>query len=157
MREVIAYAGWLKGMARGDAWDASEMAVALASLADLADRASTQLSGGELRRLALAQAIVHSPELLLLDEIDAGLDAAQRIAVRETVGRLSERAAVISATHELVGIPGGEHVVAVIDGGRIVFEGTSDEFFAHAPDGTSLHQTAEAAYLAVTERARSAR
>lgn len=155
VREVVAYAGWLKGMSRTAAWHASAAAIDLAGLVELTERASTQLSGGELRRLALAQAVVHAPKLLLLDELDAGLDAAQRIAVRAAVERLAERTEIVSTTHELVSIPGGDNAVAIIDRGRIAFEGSATDFFASAPTGTPLHQVAEAAYLAVTARAGS--
>jgi ABC-2 type transport system ATP-binding protein len=88
------------------------------------------LSGGMLRRAGIAQAIVNEPDLLLLDEPTAGLDPEQRVLFRELLRDLGERATVVVSTHlvEDVGAACGQ--VALIDRGKIVFQGTPSELTA---------------------------
>ena len=76
------------------------------------------LSGGMLRRVGIAQAIVNDPDLLLLDEPTAGLDPEQRVQFRSLMRSLGERATVIVSTHlvEDVGAACGE--VALMSAGR---------------------------------------
>ena len=97
---------------------------------DLGDRARIKLrtlSGGMLRRVGIAQAIVNEPELLLLDEPTAGLDPEQRVAFRTLLRRLGERATVIVSTHLVEDVGAACSEVALMDQGQIVFHGTPDE------------------------------
>ena len=76
------------------------------------------LSGGMLRRVGIAQAIVNDPELLLLDEPTAGLDPEQRVAFRALLRDLGERATVVVSTHLVEDVGAACTEVALMDAGR---------------------------------------
>jgi ABC-2 type transport system ATP-binding protein len=144
VREQVAYAGWLKGLSRPDAWARAESAVDRVDLSDHAGRDSAQLSGGQLRRVALAQLLVHDASLLLLDEPTAGLDPGQRSRFRELVHGLGADTPVIVSTHQVDDLDDLYDTVMVLDRGTIRFEGSPAAFLGLAP-AASTH-TAEAAY-----------
>ena len=98
------------------------------------------LSGGMLRRVGIAQAIVNEPELLLLDEPTAGLDPEQRVAFRALLRDLGERATVIVSTHLVEDVGAACSEVALMDAGKIVFHGTPDELTARG-EGTARPAT----------------
>lgn len=87
------------------------------------DRIGT-LSGGMQRRLSIAQALLGSPDLLVLDEPLAGLDAEQRAAIGNLLVSLAESVTVISATHHAEELASLCHRVVVVDGGQPIFVGT---------------------------------
>jgi ABC-2 type transport system ATP-binding protein len=148
-REQVAYAGWLAGMSRAEAWREAIPALERVSLADDSDRLTSQLSGGQQRRVGLAQALVHRPGMLLLDEPTAGLDPAQRSRFREIVRDVSNESTVLVSTHQVDDLSDLFKAVAVLDAGRIVFEGTPDSFLKLAP--SSSQHPAEDAYARLVE------
>ncbi|MGV9327550.1 ATP-binding cassette domain-containing protein [Streptosporangium sandarakinum] len=94
---------------------------------DLSDRAGTKvrkLSGGMRQRLALAQALLGEPDLLILDEPTVGLDPEQRMRFRALVSRLGEDRTVLLSTHQTEDVAALCERVVVMRGGRVVFEGT---------------------------------
>ncbi len=150
VREQVAYHGWLKGMSRAQAWKDSGEALRQANLTDLADRPSGKLSGGQLRRVGLAQTIVHRPSVLLLDEPTAGLDPAQRSAFREILNGLAVGDTVLVSTHQTSDLSGLFDSVVVLNEGRSPFTGSADAFLARATGGgDSLERRAESAYASV--------
>lgn len=128
VREQVSYSGWLKGLSRSEAWTRAQRAVALVDLADLADRRTSQLSGGQLRRVGLAQALVHDAEVILMDEPTAGLDPQQRDTFRGVLGRVAERSHVIVSTHQTEDITDLYQSVIVLAEGRFRFEGPTKQF-----------------------------
>ncbi len=92
-------------------------------LGDKAKAKLRTLSGGMLRRVGIAQAIVNEPELLLLDEPTAGLDPEQRVAFRALLRDLGQRATVIVSTHLVEDVGAACTEVALMDRGKIVFQG----------------------------------
>lgn len=100
-------------------------------LVDLRDRARKRisvLSGGQRRRLALAQALLGRPELLVLDEPTTGLDPEQRASLRATLSACADRGTVLLATHQTEDVAALCDRVIVLDGGRVVYDGTVDDF-----------------------------
>ena len=106
------------------------------------------LSGGMLRRVGIAQAIVNDPDLLLLDEPTAGLDPEQRVGFRALLRDLGQTATVVVSTHLVEDVGAACSEVALMDAGHIVFRGTPAELVArgegHArrrrPDGARLQR-----------------
>ncbi|MFI7058533.1 ABC transporter ATP-binding protein [Streptosporangium canum] len=97
---------------------------------DLADRARTKvrkLSGGMKQRLALAQALLGTPDLLILDEPTVGLDPEQRMRFRALVSRLGESRTVLLSTHQTEDVAALCERVIVMNRGRVVFQGTPAE------------------------------
>ena len=113
------------------------------------------LSGGMLRRVGIAQAIVNEPELLLLDEPTAGLDPEQRVAFRALLRDLGQRATVVVSTHLVEDVGAACAEVALMDRGKIVFHGTPDALAARGAASTRGDAPLERGYSAVLAAARS--
>ena len=97
---------------------------------DFADRYPGRLSGGMQKRLALARAIVTQPELVLFDEPTAGLDPLRRNAVFSMIAKYQRRFrfTALIVTHDVPEALASSDRVALLNQGRIAFEGTPDEF-----------------------------
>ncbi len=96
-------------------------------LTGLSDRSTTKvrkLSGGMRRRLALAQALLGDPGLLILDEPTAGLDPELRFRFRELVTQLAAERVVVLSTHQTEDVSAIADRVIVLHGGRVHFDGT---------------------------------
>ncbi len=89
-------------------------------LADKRDKLARTLSGGMQRRLNLAMALVHDPELVVLDEPEAGLDPQSRIQVREYIQSLARKKTVILTTHNMDEADRVVDRVAIIDHGELL-------------------------------------
>lgn len=145
VREQVAYAGWLKGMSRGDAWRMARESLRAVQLNSLEGRTSATLSGGELRRVGLAQVLVHSPQAGLLDEPTAGLDPAQRLQFREIMSGLAEETSFLVSTHQVDDLAAVFTKVAILVEGAIVFAGKTEDFLAIG--GATGNGQAEASYM----------
>ena len=154
--EFIEYFALLKEMPPATVHRAVAASVEHVGLGDKAKAKLRTLSGGMLRRVAIAQAIVNEPELLLMDEPTAGLDPEQRVAFRALLRDLGQRATVIVSTHLVEDVGAACARVALMDRGKIVFHGTPDELTARA-EGTNAAGDAplERGYSAVLAEARS--
>lgn len=133
--DSLRYLGWLKGMADREALQRSTELLEVLGLADRSrDRVST-LSGGMVRRVALAQALLTGPDVLLLDEPTTGLDPEQRVLVRELLAapRLGARITLISS-HVMEDVEALADRVLLLEAGGIEFDGGLTEFCT-GPDG----------------------
>ncbi len=142
--EQVAYAGWLKGLDRDAAWRAAGAALDRVDLTSEAARRTSQLSGGQQRRVGLAQILVHQADVQLLDEPTAGLDPNQRARFRDVLRQISHDVPVLISTHQVDDLTDLFDTVVVIDHGQLRFTGTPASFMALAPAGST--HPAEAAY-----------
>ncbi len=104
-------------------------------LVDLGDRATKRvsaLSGGQRRRLAIAQALIATPELVVLDEPTTGLDPEQRASLRGLLSAHGQAGTVLLATHQTEDVAALCDRVIILDQGRIRFDGTVGDFIATA-------------------------
>jgi ABC-2 type transport system ATP-binding protein len=154
--EFVEYFALLKDMPPGQVPRAVAAAIEHVGLGDKARSKLRTLSGGMLRRAGIAQAIVNDPELLLLDEPTAGLDPEQRVTFRALLRDLGQRATVIVSTHLVEDVGAACTEVALMDAGKLVFQGTPDELIARG-EGTGAAGDAplERGYSAVLAAARS--
>jgi ABC-2 type transport system ATP-binding protein len=154
--EFVEYFALLKELPPAGVPRAVAAAVEQVGLGDKARAKLRTLSGGMLRRVGIAQAIVNEPELLLLDEPTAGLDPEQRVAFRVLLRELGQRATVIVSTHLVEDVGAACSQVALMDQGKLLFHGTPVELTARA-EGTAAAGDAplERGYSAVLAVARS--
>ncbi len=102
---------------------ANEKAIELLDILGLIDKRNKlakELSGGMKRRLNIALALVHDPEILILDEPQAGLDPQSRVLVREYIRSLSKRITVILTTHDMDEVDKLADRVGIIDNGQML-------------------------------------
>jgi ABC-2 type transport system ATP-binding protein len=122
----LAYHGALHGIGRRETRARQTVQLARVGLADRAGDKVRFLSGGQMRRVEIARALLHRPRMLLLDEPTAGLDIKARAGILEVVRGLvaDERIGVLWATHLVDEIHDDDHVI-VLHKGRVLADGSS--------------------------------
>lgn len=129
---------------------AVEEAMERCSITDFRHRLLRNLSGGYQQRVGIAQAIVHNPPLVVLDEPTNGLDPNQIMEVRQLIRNLAQDRAVLVSTHILTEVEAMCDRILMIEQGKMVFQGTMEQFgyciaphafvarFAEEPDPEAL-------------------
>ena len=97
-------------------------------IAHYSDRLLRNLSGGYQQRVGIAQAIIHNPMLVVLDEPTNGLDPIQIQEVRKLIKEIGSNRAVILSTHILSEVQATCDEIKMIEKGKLVFSGTTQEF-----------------------------
>jgi ABC-2 type transport system ATP-binding protein len=119
VREFLAFMARLRGVAGRRVGDAVDRVIASLALETVADRPARTLSRGFRQRTAIAQALVHDPELLILDEPANGLDPRQIIEVRDLIRSLAGRHTVLMSSHVLSEVARTADRVGVLLDGRL--------------------------------------
>jgi ABC-2 type transport system ATP-binding protein len=128
-REFLRFYARVSGVARGSREARIRELLAKVGLADAADQRLRTYSKGMLQRVGIAQALVHDPDVVFLDEPMSGLDPIGRKEIRDLILRLhAEGKTVFMNTHILSDVEMICHRVAIIVRGRIRYEGSIDEF-----------------------------
>lgn len=127
-RENLHFFGRLQGLSGKELKDRSNEVLELIGLSDRAKEATKKFSGGMKRRLNIGIGLLHSPQLLILDEPTVGVDPQSRNSILESVEALStEGMAVLYTTHYMEEAERLCDRIAIIDSGIIQAEGTQDE------------------------------
>jgi ABC-2 type transport system ATP-binding protein len=128
-RELLSLQGRLYGMTRGQVRDRMNAVLDLVDIGDAIDRRIGTYSGGMKRRLDLAAALIHRPEILFLDEPTTGLDPLSRASVWAEIRRLNVELGmtIFLTTQYLDEADALASRVGIIDRGRVVAEGTPEQ------------------------------
>ena len=118
--EQLQFIGQMYGLAGREARQRSERLLEELDLVSKRNEQARTLSGGMQRRLNLAMALVHDPEIVVLDEPEAGLDPQSRINVREYIQSLARKKTVILTTHNMDEADRVADRVAIIDHGELL-------------------------------------
>jgi ABC-2 type transport system ATP-binding protein len=154
-RELLELQCGLYGITGQDARSRAEELLELVGLTDASERRTKTYSGGMKRRLDLASALVHAPDVLFLDEPTTGLDPASRLTIWDEVRRINAGGATVFLTTQY--LEEADKLcdrLAIIDDGQIVAEGTPEQLKAEmGHDVVSV--SVEGADVAATEAALS--
>jgi ABC-2 type transport system ATP-binding protein len=133
VKQNLQYHAALHGIGRREAQSCAGELLARIGLADRSDSKVRDLSGGQMRRLEIARALLHRPRLLLLDEATVGLDVKARADILGHVRRLvtEQRIGVLWATHLFDEIIAGDSLV-VLHHGRVLARGRIESIIAEA-------------------------
>ncbi len=128
-------------------------AVDLTNIASVLDQAMDTLSKGYKRRVGLAQALLHDPEVLILDEPTDGLDPNQKHEVRTLIGEMAPHKAIIISTHILEEVSAVCSRALIIDEGKIVADGTPLELEQRSRYHNAVTLTLEVSAVAIAAAA----
>lgn len=154
VEEYLHYHGRLYGMSRNDRRTRIDHVVDRCGLKLVRRRVIGHLSKGNRQRVGLAQALMHEPPVLILDEPTAGLDPNQINAFRTLVSELRGKHTILLSTHILPEIEKTADRVIVIAGGKKVAEGTTDELRHQARRGAQVRIEVKGETVAVEETVR---
>jgi ABC-2 type transport system ATP-binding protein len=156
-RELLILQARLFGSSRVQAADRARELLELVDLVEAGDRRIKGYSGGMKRRLDLASALVHEPEVLFLDEPTTGLDPASRLTVWDELRRINARGTTVFLTTQY--LEEADQLcdrLAIIDGGLIVREGTPQQLKAELRQrrGLDVDPSLDEVFLDATGRTR---
>ena len=159
VREYLSYAARLRNVPTGNVKKRVADVEELTEIGDVANQLIGSLSHGFKQRVGIAQAIVHGPELVVLDEPISGLDPVQIMEMRELVRGLRGSHTVVVSSHILTEISETCDRILVINDGRIAWSGTETELSATLKQGMRIALTlrsAGASAEVAAERGRAA-
>lgn len=136
--EQLQFIGRMYGLPGREARQRGERLLEALELSDRRDSQARTLSGGMQRRLNLAMALVHDPDIVVLDEPEAGLDPQSRIRVREYIRSLARKRTVILTTHNMDEAERLADRVAIIDYGKLLVLDTPEALKRRVGEGDVL-------------------
>lgn len=125
--ELLNYFGEARGLKAAQRVDRIDNVVQLCSLSEVLEKPIGKLSRGFRQRVGLAQALLHDPEVLIMDEPTAGLDPNQIHDFRTNLSSLSNSKTILLSTHILQEVEAVADRVILISEGRLVFDGAPDQ------------------------------
>jgi ABC-2 type transport system ATP-binding protein len=129
--------------------------IAICGLEDVLGQDIGQLSKGFRQRVGLAQAMLHDPEILILDEPTAGLDPNQIVEIRTLIKRLGQEKTLILSTHILTEVQATCSRIIIINRGKLIADGKPDELSAGFHGQETLHAHLKAPREALLGKARA--
>jgi ABC-2 type transport system ATP-binding protein len=141
--EYLAFVARIKGVPRRNLRKRIDEVSQKCAIADVQRKEIGKLSKGYRQRVGLAQALIHDPDVLILDEPTAGLDPKQIIETRELIQALAGQHTIVLSTHILPEVSKTCQRVLVINSGKVVAEGTPDELTRRLQGYETVLVTAE--------------
>jgi ABC-2 type transport system ATP-binding protein len=136
--EYLAFAGQLRGLSGADLTARAKKAVEQCALSEVQSAPIATLSHGYRQRVGIAQAIIHGPALLILDEPIQGLDPVQIVEMRNMIASLRGDHTILLSTHILSEIEHTCDRILMMHEGRIAAQGSEDELASRLTQGRSL-------------------
>ncbi len=130
--ELLSYIAKLNGVPRRNLREAVHENLAHVGLLEARDRKAKTYSGGMMRRLGIAQALIGNPRLLIVDEPTTGLDPEERIRFRNLLTAISQNKVIILSTHIVGDISSTCEDIAVLAKGKVAFRGHPAALIAQA-------------------------
>ncbi len=137
--EYLTFVAKIKGVPPGDRQHRVRTVMERTRVADMADRLCSRLSKGYRQRVGLGQAIIHNPDVLILDEPTAGLDPKQIIETRQLIKELAGDHTIVLSTHILPEVSQTCQRVVIINKGRVVAIDTPDNLTARLRGSETMY------------------
>jgi ABC-2 type transport system ATP-binding protein len=131
-REFLSYLAAAKGMSARSARSRIDELLELVNLTEAGRRPLGGYSGGMLRRVGIAQALLGDPRVIVVDEPTAGLDPAERVRFRNLLSRLAVDRVVLLSTHIVSDVESAASDIAVMVAGRLLRRGSPEELLREA-------------------------
>ena len=128
VEEYLTYCARLRQIARVEEGKVVDEVLARCGISHFRKRLIHNLSGGYQQRVGIAQAIIHRPDFVVLDEPTNGLDPNQILEIRHLIKAIAEECTVVLSTHILSEVQATCNYIRMIGQGTLVFSGTVDEF-----------------------------
>ena len=139
VRDYLQYIGRVRNLGRSELVRAIERVAEQCGIRPRLGQQVGDLSKGYRQRVGLAQALLHSPEILILDEPTTGLDPNQIVEIRNLIREIGRQKTVILSTHILSEVQATCDRVIIINRGQLVADGATDEVTARTQGGQLLH------------------
>ena len=127
VREFLLYVGELRKLPKTEVKERLEKIIPICQLEDRVDQLIEELSLGFRKRVGIAQAIIHKPELVILDEPISGLDPFQIVEMRSVIRNLSKEATVLLSSHNLTEVAETCDRLLILHQGKVIAEGSTME------------------------------
>src|SRR5262245_21137639 len=144
VQEYLQFVAKIKGVPSADRNQRVKSVMERTRVADMAARLCSKLSKGYRQRVGLAQALIHNPDVLILDEPTAGLDPKQIIETRELIKELAGDHTVVLSTHILPEVSQTCERVVIINKGRVVAVDTPDNLTARLRGSETMYVQVDA-------------
>lgn len=130
--DYLEFCGQLQGITKAQIDNRVKEMIVMCGLNEEKHKKIGELSKGYRQRVGLAQAMIHDPAILILDEPTTGLDPNQRVEIRELIKKLGVHKSVILSTHILPEVEATCDRILIINRGKIVANGTPESLRSHA-------------------------
>jgi len=149
--EYLSFVAKVKGVPPGERQQRIRQVMARTRVDDVVDRLCSKLSKGYRQRVGLAQALIHNPDVLILDEPTAGLDPKQIIETRQLIKELAGDHTIILSTHILPEVSQTCQRVVIINKGRVVAIDTPDNLTARLRGSETMYLQVDAPGMNVAD------